>query len=226
MQHTKLMYIITVFTSQTNTLTIVASPPAASLAARLDTAAQTCFRISISGSEAFSSISFRASSILYLSWLLKDKSRASVQSFNISPRSANLVCLQLAGKKSYELQTLADECTSNIHHQMINNIYFTGKGFLTHISYLSIAETNLVRKLFLDLNFSDTCPLNKSFFATRSMQASLAISPRYIPDIIFSNLRTKWRKLSLSFLQPFRPFIRDSLKDSLLFLKSPIGESQ
>ena len=53
------------------TLTIPAIPAAASLAALMETAVQTCFNISISDSDAFTLISFMTWSILYLSWLLK-----------------------------------------------------------------------------------------------------------------------------------------------------------
>ena len=53
--------------------------------------------------------------------------------------------------------------------------------------YLSISETNLVWKLSLVLNFP-AWPLKRSLFWISSIQTTLAISPRYIPDIIFSNL--------------------------------------
>jgi len=52
---------------------MAARPAAASLAALIDTAAQTRFNISMSDSDAFTFIPFRTSSILYLSWLLKIK---------------------------------------------------------------------------------------------------------------------------------------------------------
>ena len=70
-----------------------------------------------------------------------------------------------------------------------DNIIF-GTLHLSHIFcvYLSTSDTNLVRKLFLVLNLSLACPLNSSFLSAKSMQTIRQSSPRYIPEIIFSNL--------------------------------------
>lgn len=78
-----------------------------------------------------------------------------------------------------------------------------------------------MRKVFLVLNFSDTCPLNNSFFATRSMQTSLASSPKYIPEIIFSNLKRKWSKISLSNVYNLSvvSLVRDSLHATVYICK-------
>ena len=57
------------------------------------------------------------------------------------------------------------------------------------VKYLSTQDTNSAGKLSLVLNFSLTCPLNSSFLSTKSMQTMRTSSPRYIPEIIFSNLK-------------------------------------
>ena len=59
------------------------------------------------------------------------------------------------------------------------------------VKYLSTQDTNSAGKLSLVLNFSLTCPLNSSFLSTKSMQTMRTSSPRYIPEIIFSNLKKK-----------------------------------
>ena len=58
-------------------------------------------------------------------------------------------------------------------------------------TYVSMSETKNVKKLPLLLNFSDPTPPNRRPFLMRSTQTSLAISPKYMPEIIFSNLKPK-----------------------------------
>ena len=90
-----------------------------------------------------------------------------------------------------------------------DNIIF-GTLHLSHIFcvYLSTSDTNLVRKLFLVLNLSLACPLNSSFLSAKSMQTIRQSSPRYIPEIIFSNLMGNLNKENS--LQAIKNIFRES----------------
>jgi len=56
------------------------------------------------------------------------------------------------------------------------------------VTYLSISETYLVKKFPLLKSRSEPCPPNKRPRFVNLTMTSLASSPMYIPEIIFSNL--------------------------------------
>lgn len=57
-----------------------------------------------------------------------------------------------------------------------------------HVTYLSISETYLVKKFPLSKSRSEPFPPNKRPSFVNFTIISLASSPMYIPEIIFSNL--------------------------------------
>ena len=69
-------------------------------------------------------------------------------------------------------------------------------------TYASISEINLVSKAHVVDILSDPLPLNAKLFSIAFTRMSRTSSPRYMPEIIFSYLKTR-RKISLYLEQVF-----------------------